>query len=118
MDLIAQMAAQQDPSTGMYGDTLFEHAYAVLALHNAGAAIPQSAVSVLTSQFTDDGAWALFGGTTPGTADTNTTALVMQALVAVGRPGRRCRRVALSPAYAECGWRIPLPEALGLGHGE
>ncbi|MCU0519106.1 MAG: terpene cyclase/mutase family protein [Anaerolineae bacterium] len=84
-NLIEKMAAQQNASTGVYGDTLFKHAYVVLALHSAGAPIPESAVAAMTSQFTDDGAWALFGGTTPGTADTNTTALVMQALIAVGR---------------------------------
>ncbi|MGC9346789.1 MAG: prenyltransferase/squalene oxidase repeat-containing protein [Anaerolineae bacterium] len=86
VDLINQLLAQQDSTTGMFGDTLFKHAYAVLALRNAGAGVPASAVTAMTSQFTEDGAWALFGGTTPGTADTNTTALVMQALVAVGRP--------------------------------
>jgi hypothetical protein len=85
MDLTSMLAAQQAPATGQYGDTLFKHAYTVLALHNAGVLIPESAVAAMASQFTDDGAWALFGGTTPGTADTNTTALVMQALVAVGR---------------------------------
>ncbi len=84
VDLIAKMAAQQDSATGRYGDTLFKHAYAVLALHNAGVPVSESAVTAMTSQFTNDGAWALFGGTTPGTADTNTTALVMQALAAVG----------------------------------
>lgn len=83
-DLIAELMALQDPNTGLYGDTLFQHAYGVLALHNAGQPIPQTAVTALTSQFSDDGAWALFGGKTPGAADTNTTALVMQALVAAG----------------------------------
>jgi hypothetical protein len=83
-DLVSELRALQDTDTGLFGDTLFAHAYAVLALHNAGEPIPQNAVTALTSQFTDDGAWALFGGKTPGTADTNTTALVMQALVAVG----------------------------------
>ncbi len=83
-DLVAELTALQDPATGLYGDTLFQHAYGVLALHNSGQPIPQSAVTALTSQFSDDGAWALFGGKTPGTADTNTTALVMQALVAAG----------------------------------
>lgn len=85
-DLIEGVKAEQDPETGLFGDTLFKHAYVVLALHNARAAVPESAVTAMTSQFTEDGGWALFGGTTPGTADTNTTALVMQALVAVGRP--------------------------------
>jgi hypothetical protein len=83
-DLVSALLAQQDAATGMYGGDLFKHAYAVLALHNAGASIPQSAVSAMTTQFTEDGGWALFGGTAPGTADTNTTSLVMQALVAVG----------------------------------
>jgi hypothetical protein len=83
-DLVSALAARQDAATGMFGGDLFKHAYAVLALHNAGAAIPESAVTAMTSQVTEDGAWALFGGTAPGTADTNTTAMVMQALVAVG----------------------------------
>jgi hypothetical protein len=83
-DLISALISQQDGATGMFGDTLFQHAYAVLALHNAGQSIPQDAVTALISQFTDDGAWALFGGKTPGTADTNTTAVIMQALVAAG----------------------------------
>ena len=83
-DLISELMSHQDSETGLFGDTLFQHAYAVLALHNAGQPIPQNAVTALTSQFTDDGAWALFGGKTPGMADTNTTAIIMQALVAAG----------------------------------
>jgi hypothetical protein len=86
-DLVALVMSLQDAESGWFGDTLFKHAYAVLALHNAGAPLPAGAVTAMTSQFTEDGAWALFGGTTPGTADTNTTALVMQALVAAGEPG-------------------------------
>lgn len=86
-DLVTMVMALQDPATGQFGDTLFKHAYAVLALHNAGATVPQDAVAVMTANFTEDGGWSLFGGTMPGTADTNTTALVMQALVAVGEPG-------------------------------
>jgi hypothetical protein len=83
-DLVGLLLARQDASTGMFGGDLFKHAYAVLALSNAGVSVPESAVTAMTSQFTEDGGWALFGGTTPGTADTNTTAMVMQALVAVG----------------------------------
>ena len=85
-DLVAALQASRDEATGQYGDSLFAHAYALLALHSAGAALPEAAVDLLASQFTADGAWALFGGSTPGTADTNTTAVAMQALVAAGRP--------------------------------
>lgn len=87
MNLVSQVLAGQDTATGQFGDTLFKHAYAVLALHNAGEPVPASAVTLMMTQFTDDGGWALFGGTAPATADTNTTALVMQALVAVGDTG-------------------------------
>ena len=83
-DLVAALLASQDAATGQFGDSLFAHAYAILALHSAGAVAPQNAVDLLTGQVTDDGAWALFGGKTPGTADTNTTALAIQALVATG----------------------------------
>jgi len=86
-DLVGQLMAQQAADTGLYGDTLFKHAYAVLALINAGETVPDSAVTVMKTTFTEDGAWSLFGDTSPATADTNTTAMVMQALVAVGERG-------------------------------
>ncbi len=82
-DLVAALLAQQD-ANGQFGKSLYAHAYAVLALHAAGASVPQSAVDLMKDNLTDDGGWAIFGGKTPGTADTNTTALVIQALVAVG----------------------------------
>ncbi len=85
-NLVAELQALQDVDSGMFGSTLFAHAYAVLALHNVGEPVSGATVDVLTSQVTGDGGWALFGGTTSGTSDTNTTALAMQALVATGRP--------------------------------
>ena len=86
-DLVAALEALRDPDSQMLGTTLFGHAYAMLALHNAGVPLSEMSVGILTSQVTEDGGWALFGGTTPGTADTNTTALAMQALIAAGKPG-------------------------------
>ncbi len=83
-DLVQALLATQDKATGRFGDSLYAHAYAMLALHNAGAPVPQNAVDLLKTQIADDGAWSLFGGPTAGLADTNTTALAMQALLAVG----------------------------------
>ncbi len=82
-DLVAALLAQQD-ANGQFGKSLYAHAYAVLALHAAGAAVPQDAVDLMKNNLTDDGGWALFGGKTPGTADTNTTAMVIQALASAG----------------------------------
>ncbi len=86
-NLVQALLATQDQATSRFGDSLYAHAYAMLALRNAGEAVPQSAIDLLKTQIADDGAWSLFGGPTPGMADTNTTALAMQALVAVGEPG-------------------------------
>ena len=83
-NLVQALLAAQDKDTNRFGDSLYAHAYAMLALHNAGEPVPQSAIDLLKTQIADDGAWSLFGGPTPGLADTNTTALAMQALVAVG----------------------------------
>lgn len=83
-DLVQALLAAQDKDTRRFGDSLYAHAYAMLALHNAGAPVPQSAIDLLKMQIADDGAWSLFGGPTAGLADTNTTALAMQALGAVG----------------------------------
>lgn len=85
-NLVQALLASQDKVTGRFGDSLYAHAYAMLALRNAGEPVPQNAIDLLKTQIADDGAWSLFGGPTPGLADTNTTALAMQALVAVGEP--------------------------------
>ncbi|MBN2390286.1 MAG: terpene cyclase/mutase family protein [Anaerolineae bacterium] len=85
-NLVQALLAAQDKTTNRFGDSLYAHAYAMLALHNAGEPVPQSAIDLLKTQIADDGAWSLFGGPTPGLADTNTTALAIQALVAVGEP--------------------------------
>lgn len=83
-DLIAELKAMQTAS-GQFGDTLYAHAYALLALHAAGEALPEAAVALLLAQQQEAGGWAMFGGHEPDSADTNTTALAMQALVAAGK---------------------------------
>ena len=55
-----------------------------IAVSNAGQAIPDGAAQYLVDGQASDGAWALFGDTDAGAGDTNTTALVIQALVAAG----------------------------------
>ena len=84
VDLIAALLAVQDSATAQFGDSLYAHAYALLALHNAGVALPEDAVQLLVDQQQDAGGWAMFGGFGADTADTNTTALAVQALVAAG----------------------------------
>ena len=83
-DLLAELEAAYDEETGSYGSNIFDQALVMLALFNAGRPVPEGAAQYLLANQCTDGAWALFGGTTPGTGDTNTTALAIQALLVTG----------------------------------
>jgi prenyltransferase beta subunit len=82
-DLIEPLFATE-PETGIYGSGLFDHALVTLA----AAAIGSDRTTVLAEPFasyqTPDGSWAFDTSTAAGAGDTNTTALVVQALVAAG----------------------------------
>jgi len=89
LDLVAGMSAP--PATpapggisGIYGDDLYDHALVLIALSAANEAVPDAALQPLRAAQGEDGGWALDGSTAPGAADSNTTSLVIQALVAAG----------------------------------
>ncbi len=111
-DLIAELRATQNAG-GQFGDTLYAHAYALLALHAAGEALPASAVELLLAQQQPTGGWAMFGGNEPDSADTNTTALAVQALVAAGKrdAARRALDYLRSTQNEDGGfpWQKPSP---------
>ena len=114
-DLVGQIEAAYDPDSGSYGGSLFDQALAVLALVNAGRTVPQGAVDYLLAHQTTDGAWSFAGDTAALSGDTNTTALVIQALVATGHKddtGRALdylRRVQT----ADAGWPYQKPSPYG-----
>jgi hypothetical protein len=89
VDLVATMTAPlatpvPDGISGIYGDDFYDHALVLLALTAAGEVIPAAALEPLRTAQAEDGGWAFDGSTAPGAADSNTTALVIQALVASG----------------------------------
>lgn len=84
IDLIAAIQDGVDPDTGFYGLGAVNHSYALLALAAAGVEVNDAAVDVLVNSQIEDGSWSFTGGTEPGTGDSNSTALAVQALVAVG----------------------------------
>lgn len=83
-DLIHELNSSYDEQTGSFGGNVFDQALVMLALDTAGQEIPEAAAVFLLELQTEDGAWALFGSTDEGAGDTNTTALVIQTLLAVG----------------------------------
>lgn len=70
--------------TGLYGESVYNHALVMLASSAAAESVPDGAIEALRATQIEDGSWAFAGTTEPGTGDSNTTALVIQALVATG----------------------------------
>ncbi|MGD8604787.1 MAG: hypothetical protein PVF49_09485, partial [Anaerolineales bacterium] len=84
VDLIALINSGYNQAVGLYGTGPFDSALAVLALSAAGQDLPAGAVDGLLTTRIEDGSYGFTGDTTPGSGDSNTTALVVQALVAAG----------------------------------
>lgn len=83
VDLVANLMALYNEGTGRFEGLVTDHAFAMLALKNAGQDIPPGAVDALKALQADDGGWSFDGASQ---SDTNTTALAIQALVAAGEP--------------------------------
>lgn len=79
VDLVAGINAAYDDATGRFEGLVTDHAFAMLALKNAGVAIPEGAAQALIDLQAEDGGWSFDGASQ---SDTNTTALAIQALVA------------------------------------
>jgi len=85
VDLVQAIQATYGISaTGQYGGDAIGDAFAILGLHAAGQPVPAEAIQRLKSLQTTNGGWSFSGDTTPKSEDTNTTAVVLQALKAEG----------------------------------
>ncbi|HEY8738867.1 MAG TPA: hypothetical protein VIO62_17710 [Candidatus Dormibacteraeota bacterium] len=83
--VVAQLTAAEaltGPSAGEYGGDIFSDALAILGLHAAKQSIDANAVRFLRSKQDADKGWS-FDNAQSG-SDSNTTALVLQALIAGG----------------------------------
>ena len=113
--LITDLNGQLDAQTGVYSFSMYDQALAILALSNANESVPDAAIAALLNAQTVEGGWAFDGQTLAGAADSNTTSLAVQALVAVGRrndTGRALdyfRRVQ----NVDAGWTYQVPSAFG-----
>ncbi len=81
---VTLIEAGLNTETGLYGTGVFDHALAILALAAIGDDVPQEALDSLATTQAGNGGWAFDGTTDPANADSNTTAVVIQALVAAG----------------------------------
>lgn len=69
---------------GMIGIGPYEHAFGLMALVATGTPIPEAAIDAAHASQIEDGSWAFDGTLDTGAGDTNTTAMMVQALVAAG----------------------------------
>lgn len=89
IDLVAAMTAPlatpiPDGLSGIYGDDLYDHALVLIALAASAEPVPASAIDPVRAAQGADGGWAFDGATEAGSADSNTTSLIVQGLVAAG----------------------------------
>ena len=113
VDLVARLNGLYK-SAG-YGGTLYEDTLVVLALVNAGQTVPEDVIARLIKSQTTDGAWAFTGDTAAGAGDTNTTALVVQALIATGHRDAIGRALDYfrRTQNADAGWPYQAPSPYG-----
>jgi len=115
VDLLSAVRDGYDSSLGLFGGGTFDSALCVLALSLAGEPLPEGALQGILATRLDDGSYAFNGDTTPGGGDSNTTGLVVQALVAAGSAGE----IAPSLEYfrqaqnPDGGWTYQKPSAYG-----
>ena len=104
-DLLLAMGAA-NPETGLYGQGVYDHALVLLARAAANAPVSPPDIEALRARQIADGTWAFAGTTEAGTGDSNTTAVVLQALIAAGRgtdPMVEAGLAALRALQAETG---------------
>jgi hypothetical protein len=97
---------------GIHGDDLYDHALVLIALVSAGEPVSDAALEPLRETQGADGGWAFDGSTEPGAADSNTTALVIQALAASGRAPDPMVEAALGFLHT-----LQAPDGSGFAYG-
>jgi prenyltransferase beta subunit len=82
-DLVLSLTSYYSPTTGAFGPTNWDQSLAMLGWRAAGEGIPLTATNHLRDQVNADGGYGFAPG---GDSDVDSTALVLQALVAGGEP--------------------------------
>ena len=114
-DLLAQILDGYDPQSGLFGSGPYDSGLAILALAASGEALPPGALEGLLRLRVPDGSFSFSGDQTPGAGDSNTTAIIVQALIAAGAADQ----VGPSLAYFRAvqnpdgGWTYQKPSAFG-----
>jgi len=112
LDLTVAVAKAFDPAAE---SSLYDRALAILALAAAQAPIPAEADSGLTAARLPDGSYAFDASLVPGSGDSNTTSLVVQALLVTGHGAETLPSYAYFRATQndDGGWTYQKPSPFG-----
>lgn len=83
LNLVTKINSYYDSATGAFGANTQDQAWSILGLVAAGEDVPAAAVQRLASLANADGGWSWAAGVD---SDVDSTALVVQALIAAGQP--------------------------------
>lgn len=114
-DLIGLILDGYDPASGLFGLGPFDSALSILALIASGTDVPAGAIDGLLATRLDDGSFAFSYDPSLVTGDSNTTAIVLQALVAAGSEGEIGATVEYfrSTQNEDGGWTYQKPSEFG-----
>jgi len=112
IDLTVTVATAFDPAAV---SSLYDRALAILALEAAEAPVPEQAVSGLAAARLPDGSYAFDGSLIPGSGDSNTTAIAVQALLVTGHGEETLPSYAYFRATQndDGGWTYQKPSPFG-----
>jgi len=96
LNLLDEINKSYDAQSGRYGPDVIGHAFNILGLAAAGQTVPPEAIAFIERSQNEDGGWSFSGETGPGKADTNTTSVVLQALVAAGTKSEMVMKNAMT----------------------
>jgi hypothetical protein len=115
VDLVARVLGGYSEETQLFGAGPFDSGLAILALSAVDEPLPQDAMPGLLSKRLLDGSFSFSGDMTPGSGDSNTTAVVVQAILAAGLEEEAESSVAYfrSTQNADRGWTYQKPSAFG-----
>lgn len=87
LNLVISTTVHYNPSTGAYGTSVYDQAWAIIGLSAAGHTVPDAAVARLLAMRASNGGWGFTAGDTP---DVDSTSIALQALAATTKPDTAC----------------------------
>jgi len=115
VDLVTVILNDFSQEAHVFGGGPFDTGIAVLALSAAGEPLPEGTVEGLLAMRLPDGSFSFNGDMTPGAGDSNTTAVVAQALIAAAAEEEAKASIGYFRASQndDHGWTYQKPSAFG-----